>query len=477
MIGWIILAALCLLVIVLLVRTLMFTPKEGPRSEGEAVKFDKEKAVEHMQEFIRCKTVSYADWSLVDEEQFSRLRALLPQFYPHVFGACTFERVDRTAMLFHWKGKSSDAPVVLMAHYDVVPADEAAWQRPAFEGLVEDGVLWGRGTLDTKVTFCAALEAAEKLIADGFVPQNDIYFSFSGDEEVAGNGAPAVVELLRSRGITPALVVDEGGAVVQDVFPGVKGRIAVVGIAEKGMMQAQLRLKSNGGHASAPPASSPVGRLAKAVCNIEKHPFPAKLSGATGYMFDTLGRHSGFALRMVFANLWLFAPVIDLLGRKKGGEINALLRTTCAFTQMQGSDANNVLPPFASVSANLRLNPGETADSAAAYLRSLIKDKDIELVNTGSMNPSPCSEIDNEGWQKLRTAIEQTWTDAVVSPYLMMACSDSRHFCAISDKVMRFSAMELSGEERALIHANDERIPLEKIHKAVEFYIRLEGLC
>ena len=477
MIGWIILAALCLFVIVLLVRTLMFTPKEGPRSEGESVQFDKEKVVEHMQQLIRCKTVSYADWSLVDEEQFSRLRALLPEFYPHVFGACTFERVDRTAMLFHWKGKSSDAPVVLMAHYDVVPADETAWQRPAFEALIENGELWGRGTLDTKVTFCAALEAAEKLIADGFVPQNDIYFSFSGDEEVAGNGAPAVVQLLRSRGITPALVVDEGGAVVQDVFPGVKGRIAMVGIAEKGMMQAPLRLKSSGGHASAPPAHSTVGRLAKAVCEIENHPFPAKLSPPTAHMFDTLGRHSGFLMRMVFANLWLFLPVIDLLGKKGGGEINALLRTTCAFTQMKGSDANNVLPPAASIGANLRLIPGETAESAIAYLKKQVSDPEIEVVDVGSMNPSPCSDVNNEGWQKLRAAIEQTWTDAVVSPYLMMACSDSRHFCAISDKVMRFSAMELTGEERGRIHANDERIPLEKIHKAVEFYIRLEGMC
>jgi len=477
MFGYIILAAFLLLVCVIVLRTLMFKPKDGQRSVGKAVAVDEKRALEHMQAFIRCKTVSYSDWSLVDEEEFSRLRALLPQFYPHVFGACTFERVDRTAMLFHWKGKSSDAPVVLMAHYDVVPVDEAGWEKPAFDAVIENGELWGRGTVDTKITFCAALEAAETLIAEGFVPQNDIYFSFSGDEEVAGNGAPAVVELLRSRGITPALVVDEGGAVVQDVFPGVKGRIAMVGIAEKGMMQLQLRLRSSGGHASSPPAHSTVGRLAKAVCDIENHPFPAKLSGATAHMFDTLGRHSSFAMRMVFANLWLFAPVIDLLGRKGGGEINALMRTTCAFTQMQGSDANNVLPPSAWVGANLRLIPGETADSAMAYLRSLVKDKDIELVNTGSMNPSICSDIENDGWRNLKAAIEQTWTDAVVSPYLMMACSDSRHFCAISDKVMRFSAMELTGEERGRIHGNNERIGVEKIYKAVEFYQRLEGMC
>ncbi len=473
---YVLLALLCFLAVIL-IRAAKFRPVDEERALPDPVEFDAQRAVDHLRSLVMCKTVSYEDHSLEDEEEFEKLRSLLPEFYPGVFRTCEFERVGRTGLLFRWKGKSSEAPSVLMAHYDVVPVDERGWEKPAFDGIIENGELWGRGTLDTKITFCSSLEAAETLIESGFVPENDLYFSYAGDEEVFGTGASDIVELLKERGISPQMVVDEGGAVVQDVFPGVKDSCAMVGIAEKGMIAADFTYRGNGGHASAPLPHGPVGYLAKAVWDVETHPFPVTLCSPVAQMYDTLGRRSTFLYRIIFSNLWLFLPVLDLICKKSGGELNALMRTTCAFTQMEGSAANNVIPPQASVGANLRLIAGDSVEGALEYLKKTVNNPQIEITVRQGQEPSITSDTSSDAWKKVKKAIEQTWTDAVVTPYIMMQCSDSRHFCRISDKVMRFSAMELTKEERSRIHGNNERIPLDKISKAVEFYLNLERQC
>lgn len=204
----------------------------------------------------------------------------------------------------------------MMAHYDVVPAEEENWEKPAFEAIIENNVMWGRGTLDTKVTFNGILSAAEALIQKGFVPQNDIYFAFSGGEEVNGPGAVHIVDYFEQNNITPALVVDEGGAVVENVFPGVKQPCGLIGIAEKGMLDLEYRVASSGGHASAPKKHTPVGVLAQACCAIEAHPFQAHITKPVAEMFDTLGRHSSFAYRLIFANLWCFRGLLDAICKK-----------------------------------------------------------------------------------------------------------------------------------------------------------------
>lgn len=464
------LAVLIVFIAVLVKNTLQFKPEpEQPIPAANEV-FDGDKAVRDLQALIRCKTVSYRDKSLEDDAEFAKLEALLPQLFPHVYDTCAFHKLGERSLLFHWKGNSADAPGVLMAHYDVVPVNEELWSKPAFDGLIEDDCLWGRGTLDTKGTLVGVLEAADNLIAQGFVPQHDLYLAFAGDEEISGTGAPTIVEWFTQQGITPAFVLDEGGAVVEKVFPGVKEPCALIGIGEKGPMDVKLTLDTNGGHASTPPPHSPVGVLAKAVANIEKHPFPFTLTAPASQMFDILGRRSTFLYRMIFANLWCFKPVLNLFCRLSGGELNALVRTTVAFTQMQGSAASNVLPPHAWVGANLRLMPGETVESARKRLKRLSGNKRIKVDVVMGMNPSPISRTDDEPYQRLANAIRATWTNAVVSPYLMLACSDSRHYGPISDHVYRFSAMALSKEERGMIHGNNERIPLETIKKTVSFY-------
>lgn len=464
---------LLVLIAVILARTLMFTPPKTEEKSFEDVEQDREASVRNLAALIQCKTVSYEDSSLEDDAEFEKLIGLLPELYPNVWKTCPLRRFDGRGLLFHWQGRTPGEAAVLMAHYDVVPVEEENWRKPAFEAIVEDGVMWGRGTLDTKVTFNGILSGAENLIRQGFRPEHDVYFAFSGGEEVNGPGAENIVRYFRDNSVELRLVLDEGGAVVEDVFPGVKGPCALIGIAEKGLMNLEFSISGSGGHASAPAPHTPVGRLSMACARVEAHPFKMHFTKPVLEMFDTLGRHSSFLYRMIFANLWAFGWVLNLLTKKTGGELNALVRTTVAFTQMKGSKAPNVIPPTASMVANFRLNPADSVQSAVDYVKRVIGSEDIQLKNLHSMEPSRISRTDCEGWEIVSNAVAGTWKGCLVSPYLMVQCSDSRHYGAISDKVYRFSAMDMTAEERHSIHGNDERIRLECIPRAVEFFMRV----
>ena len=473
--GYVILALVLAFVAVVAIRTILFRPKAQPPVSDETVSFNKEAAVTALAELVKCKTISYNDHSLEDDGEFKKLISLLPTLYPRVFDVCSVTQLPDRALLLRWPGKKDGDPAVLMAHYDVVPVNEENWEKPPFAAIIENDILWGRGTLDTKVTFNGIFSAANHLIGKGFRPEHDIYFAFSGGEEVNGKGAPNIVQYFIDHHIQPAIVVDEGGAVVENVFPGVKQPCGLIGIAEKGMMNASFRTVSAGGHASAPKPHTPVGVLAAACKRVEDHPFKCHIQGPASQMFDTLGRHSTLLYRVIFANMWCFGWVIDLLGRLSGGEMNALVRTTVAFTQMEGSSARNVIPPEAKMVANMRLNPSDSVQSALEYLRKTVKDESVEISALESCEPSPISETNCPAWDKVAAAVAETWPGCIVAPYLMVQCSDSRHYGKLSNHVYRFSAMDLSAAERATIHGNNERIRLACIHRAVEFYIRLMG--
>lgn len=476
-VGIVVLILFAVFLAVILVRAVRFTPERKENNQITEVSLNREKIIEDMAEMIRCKTVSYTEEELICWEEFTKFEQVLQERFPLIYKACSFTKIGKTGLLYHLQGRGNERPNVFMAHYDVVPVNEEGWEKPPFEAVIEEGVMWGRGTLDTKGTLCGIMEAAEQLLSEGFVPEQDMYFAFSGEEEVSGNSCPLMVEYFQNKGVTFGMVLDEGGAVVENVFPGVPGECALIGIAEKGIMDLELYMEGAGGHASTPPARTMLGELAEAVVRIEKHPFKSQLTKPVAEMFDTLGRYSSFGYRVLFANLWCFRPVLNLVCRLSGGELNAMMRTTCAVTRMEGSKAYNVLPPRASVGMNLRLLGKDTVESAQKYIRKVIKNDRIQFRVVEGSNPTNISVTEGSAWKKMGTAIGATWPQAIVSPYLLMACSDSANYSKISDRVYRFAPMKLSKEERAMIHGNNERIPLDTLVKTVEFYIRLMKEC
>jgi hypothetical protein len=236
---------------VLVARAAMLPAPDGPAPASDAVAVDTAVAAQRLAEAVRFATVSYASGAPIDTAAFLGFHDFLARAFPQAHATLTRERIGGLSLLYTWKGKDTTAaPVILMGHMDVVPVPEpnlTEWTHAPFSGAIADGYVWGRGTLDDKTTVLSTLEAVEGLVAQGFVPSRTVYLTFGHDEEVGGRyGARAIVAELVRRGVKPALVIDEGGFMASGVMPGIEGRAAIVGIAEKGYLSLRLTAKAQG---------------------------------------------------------------------------------------------------------------------------------------------------------------------------------------------------------------------------------------
>lgn len=434
-----------------------------------------EAAVERFRELLRIPTVSYADTDLVDDAQFDAFHDAMARLYPRTHETLEREVITGHALLYRWRGAGSDDPTVLMAHQDVVPVVAEEWDHEPFAAeLVGEGTeatIHARGAIDDKGALVAILEAVEALVTDGFVPANDVYLAFGHNEETAGDGAGATVDVLRGRGITPALVIDEGGAVVDGVLPGVTRPTAMIGVAERGIMTAWLTAKEAGGHASTPPTVPATARLARAITRVQQHPFPRRISAPVRAMLTTIAPHAPQPLRAIFQRLDITGPLVSAVFAKLGPETNALVRTTAVTTELHGAPGENVLATTARAAVNVRLLTGDTVASATARLRRVIADDAIEITVRHASDPSPVSPWRGAAWQRMSRAIVQTLGDDVVpTPYIQLGASDSRWFTAISAHVYRFAPFHLTREERDALHAHNERIRVDVWLRGIGFY-------
>ncbi|MFD6164525.1 M20/M25/M40 family metallo-hydrolase [Oerskovia sp. NPDC060287] len=447
------------------------------RPQDEAVRDDPASyavgTAERLSALVRIPTVSSRVPGEEDPAVFEAFVERLAELYPRVHERLTLERVAGHGLLFRWRGRQGAAPAapaVLMAHYDVVPVEAEDWSGDPFSGAIRDGAVWGRGTLDDKGSLVVLLEAVESLLAQRFTPDRDVYLSFGHNEETAGDAARSAVAVLRERKISPWLVVDEGGAVVEGAFPGVTAPTAVVGVAEKGILDLEISTQSLGGHASTPVRGGATARLARAITRIDDHPFPPHLPEPTLEMIDTLGRHSPFGLRLLFASARQLRPALARVLGTVSPETNAMVRTTVAITQLQGSPGANVLAASAKANANVRIATGETVATVVERLRRVVDDPTIELRVVSGEDPSPVSPTDGDQFALVRESIGAAYPDAVVTPYVMLGASDSRHFCEISEHVYRFSPFAMTREQRESIHGVDEHVTIDALGRGVVFY-------
>jgi carboxypeptidase PM20D1 len=433
--------------------------------------------VERFQRLLRIPTISRTRVDDTAWEHFDSFTAAIAETYPLLHAALDIERVAEHSLLYRWKGGTDGVPSVLMAHYDVVPASDEGWEHPPFAAeLTGEGAearIWARGSIDNKGSLGALLEAVERLVGESFVPESDVYIFAGHNEETAGDGATTAVETLAARGIRPAFVLDEGGAVVEGIFPGVTKPAAVVGVSEKGIMSLILSVEQEGGHASTPPKFTATARLARAVTRLNRRPFPAGFSAPTIEMIETLGAHASGGLRWVFTHTRLTKPLLLALFSRLSEETSAMVRTTQAVTQLSGSAAPNVLAERAMATVNIRIATGSSVAASVAHVRKAINDPLVVLTVTEDSEPSPVSPTTGEAWERLSRAIVATYPGTVVTPYTQLGASDSRRFTAISDHVYRFTPFELSKAQRGTLHAINENIGVETWLRGIEFYERL----
>ena len=477
--GLLVAAAFVGLAAVVIVRTMMARPVTAPAASVTPAPVDPSAALERFRGAIRIQTVSEPERP-PNQAAMLAFRTYLEQSFPRVHSTLKREVINDGALLYTWQGSDGSLkPVILLAHMDVVPVDPQTlvrWTRPPFSGDIEGGDVWGRGALDDKGNLMSIMEAAELLIGRGFRPRRTLYFAFGDDEENGGyRGAKAIADLLVARGVSAAFLTDEGGAVVPGSLLGVAPEVAIVGIAEKGLVSVRLSVAAPGGHSSVPPPHTAIGRLSAAIARLEAHQMAARVTEASAGTFDALAPVLPLSRRLVLANRWLFGPL--LLNRLLAGpQTAATVRTTTAPTIFQSGFKDNVLPTDATAVVNFRILPGDTIDAVVQHVRDTIEDSGITiapLTTPPGRNPSRISSTTTGGYRALQRTFAELFPGVLLVPNLLVAATDSSHYGAVTEDVYRFSPARVPVDAMESVHGLNEKISADSYIKAVQFMAQL----
>ncbi len=429
---------------------------------------DINESLENFSKALQIKTISYPETEKFDFDEYAKFISFLKETYPLVHEKLDLKIINDYALLYHWKTESDDLPIMLLAHYDVVPVNEGTWTHEPFDGVIKDGKVWGRGTIDDKNSIITIIETVEDLLKNDFKPKRDIYMAFGYDEEVMGQrGAKHIVEYLKKENMKFECILDEGGLVAPGSMMGIDAELAVIGIAEKSQCNYEIIFKGDQGHSSSPPKSTAIGKMSAFIQDVENHPRECRLTKPVEEMLKNVSVYQSGLAKMFMKNPSRHFSLIkkSMVG---GRQTNALIRTTTAFTMAESGTAANVLPDYAKVVVNVRVLQGDTPEMITDWLNSF--NHDFELKPLYLEAPSSISNIDSKAYEILGESIKETFGDIMITPYLMIGGTDSRQYSELSENIYRFTPFKLDAHEIELMHADDEYISIENFEKMLEFY-------
>lgn len=421
---------------------------------------------------VQCETVSSRE--SFDHEKFLGFHRLLEELFPLVHRHLDKHEFEGS-LLFCWHGGEKREPILLMAHMDVVEApDDGQWKYPPFSGEIAEGRIWGRGAMDTKCSLFAILQATEELLAEGFMPAGDVYIASSCTEEIGGKGGPATAAWLKEHGVRLGMVLDEGGSVVNAPMKGVEGKYAMIGVAEKGYGDVKFIAHGNGGHSSAPGRNTPLIKLAKFECAVEKKsPFRCEISTPVREMFRTLAPGMGLGMRLIFANLWLFAPLLKKLMPSINATGAAMLQTTIAFTMQEGAQGPNVLPAEASVTANMRFIHHQPTDESLTIIERMAAKYGLDTQVLYRGYPTAVTDIKGKPFREVSRIVGEMFPGVYSCPYVAVGGTDSRFYGEVCDNCVRFAPIVLDDQQFHAMHGVNENIGIDVPVRAVDFYRRV----
>lgn len=478
-IVWLIPAAIVVLLFVMCIRTARFTRKAGELLPPVDSQVDDQEVADHLAAVVRCATVSNADPDLIDWGEFEKLHDCLRKLYPNVHRVMEREQLCGYNLIYRWKGTDPKRkPIAFLSHQDVVPVgDEGEWKIPPFSGLDDGENIHGRGALDMKQQMVMVMDACERLILQGYTPEEDVYLCFGQNEEVGNipdmTGADLLARTLEERGIRFDCVIDEGGTIVSGKTFGITPRVAVIGVTEKGFCDFRLEAESEGGHASRPPKRTALGRVCEAAYRLESNPPKPEMLDPIRTMFETVAPYmKSLPIRFMVANLWLCKGLFMRMACSTSSLMRAVFSNSYAVTQAEGSPQDNILAQHPWVGVNCRILPSSNAEKAKEHIEKVIRDPKVKVVITKHHQEHSISPHRTKAFAAIDAITNRYYPGTLVTPYIQFGGSDSRNYYRVSENVYRFMPVFLERDVNEYgVHRANEYLPKAALGRGVAFFM------
>jgi len=370
------------------------------------------------------------------------------------------------------RGSGAHKPLLLLAHLDVVEARREDWSFDPFVFLEKDGFYYGRGTSDDKSMAATLTANIIRLKQENFRPDRDLILALTADEEGGSfNGVDWLVKNHRDL-IDAEIALNEGGSGQMK-----HGRYLInqIQAGEKVYQDFRLETRNAGGHSSRPVRDNAIYHVADALARLEKFDFPATLSEVTRSYFDRMAQFEPDAR--------LSSAMRDLA--KEGGNreavttlstssayYNALMRTTCVATRLEGGHANNALPQMAAANVNCRILPGEPPAAVKKQLEDVFADPKISVTFVDEARPSQPSPLNPAIMGPVETTTKSMWSDAIVVPVMGTGATDGLYLRNAGIPTYGITGLFYEMDDNRS-HGRDERVGVKQFYEGLEFQYRL----